>query len=154
MLQRISFTRIDTGGKEGKLVKMASVDTISNLIISIKNSNDAKHSTLNVPYSKLSEEIVKVLKREGFIQDYKVIELRKNINLLRIYLRYGVNGEKIFNEVKRVSKPGRRIYTPSKKIPKVNDGFGIAVLSTNKGVLSDKEARKANVGGEILFYIW
>lgn len=133
---------------------MASVDTVSNLLISIKNASDAKHSNVNVPYSKFSEKIVSVLKREGFIQDYKTIELRKNINLLRIYLKYGPNGEKIFNEARRISKPGRRIYTSVDKIPRVNDGFGIAILSTNKGVFSDKEAKKENVGGEVLFYIW
>ncbi len=133
---------------------MASIDPISNLIVSIKNASDAKHSALNVPYSKFSERIVNVLKREGYIQDYKVIEWRKNVNLLRIYLKYGPNGEKIFNEVKRISKPGRRVYVPLEKIPRVNDGFGIAVLSTTKGVFSDREARKEKVGGEVLFYIW
>lgn len=120
----------------------------------MKNSNSAGHSSLSVPYSKLSERIVDTLKREGFVKDYKIIELRKNINMLEIYLKYGPAGEKVFTEVKRISKPGRRIYVSSDKIPKVNDGFGIAVLSTNKGVLSDREARKEKVGGEVLFYIW
>ncbi len=133
---------------------MASVDTVSNFIISIKNAYNVKHLSTNTPYSKLNEAIAKVLKEEGFIKDYKVIEIRKNVKQLRIYLKYGPNGEKVFNNVKRISKPGRRIYSPVDKIPYVNSGFGIAVLSTNKGIFSDRVARKENVGGEILFHIW
>ncbi|MFN7182455.1 MAG: 30S ribosomal protein S8 [Planctomycetota bacterium] len=130
------------------------MDTVSNFIISLKNAYNANHSTVNTPYSKLNEAIAGVLKREGYIKDYQVIELRKNIKELRIYLKYGPNGEKVFSDLRRISKPGRRIYTSVSKIPRVNDGLGIAVLSTDKGVMSDREARKANAGGEILFYIW
>ncbi len=133
---------------------MSSVDTVSNFIISIKNAYNAGHQTVNTPYSKQNEAIARVLKEEGYIKDYKIIEIRKNVKELRIYLKYGPNGEKVFSNVKRISKPGRRIYLGVKKLPRVCDGLGIAVISTNKGILSDRQARRENVGGEILFYIW
>jgi small subunit ribosomal protein S8 len=133
---------------------MVSIDPVSNLVVAIKNANMVGHEVVNVPYSKFSENIVKVLLKEGYIKNYQVIEVREKVKELRIYLKYGPNGEKVINNIKRISTTGRRIYTSYKQIPKVCDGLGTCVLTTPKGVLSDKDAKKLKAGGEILFYIW
>jgi Ribosomal protein S8 len=108
---------------------------------------------VEVPASKLKREIAEILKREGFIRDAEYIDDGKQ-GILRIFLKYGPNNERVITGIKRISKPGLRVYAKKDEIPRVLGGLGIAILSTSKGVMTDKEARKANVGGEVICYVW
>ncbi len=133
---------------------MATNDTISDMLTRIRNATLAKHQTTAIPATKLTVSIARVLKQEGFIADFE--ETGENIDRhLVVSLKYeGKNRQSIIKRLKRVSKPGLRVYSNSKELPRVLGGIGIAIISTSKGILTDREARKQGVGGEVLCYIW
>ncbi len=129
-------------------------DPIADMLTRIRNANTAKHDTVDVPASKIKLAIADILVKEGYIAKYEVVE-NGNFKNIRITLKYGANkNEKIISGIKRISKPGLRHYVGSDELPKVLGGLGIAILSTNQGVITDKEARKLHVGGEVLAYVW
>src|SRR5690625_1943493 len=132
---------------------MVMTDPIADMLTRIRNANLVRHEQLELPASKLKTEIADILKREGYIRDYEVIEDNKQ-GILRIYLKYGANNERVITGLKRISKPGLRVYAKADEVPRVLNGLGIAIVSTSKGVLSDREARSQSVGGEVLAYIW
>ena len=128
-------------------------DTIADMLTRIRNANSMGYEEVTVPASKLKVELARILKEEGFIKEYKVVseDVQKNILLT---LKYGNKKEKVITGLKRISKPGLRVYAKSNEIPKVLNGLGIAIISTSKGIMTDKEARKQNLGGEVLAYVW
>lgn len=128
-------------------------DPIADMLTRIRNAIMASYDAVDIPVSKLRINIGKVLKSEGFIRNYKIISNREH-GMIRIFLKYDENGESVITGLKRVSRPGRRVYTKSDRIPQVLDGYGINVLSTSKGIMTDRHARKLRVGGEILCSIW
>ncbi|SNR85160.1 30S ribosomal protein S8 [Desulfurobacterium atlanticum] len=138
------------------------MDTVADFLSRIRNANLVYKEYVDTQYSKVNEAIAKILKEEGFIKDYEVIEepfkrARNPENrrkVLRIHLKYGPNRERVINEIKRVSKPGRRVYVGVEDIPLVKAGLGVAILSTNKGIIPGYKARKLGVGGEVLCYVW
>ena len=132
---------------------MVMTDPIADMLTRIRNANMARHEKLEFPASNMKKEIADILKREGFIRDYEVIEDNKQ-GVLRIFLKYGANDERVISGLKKISKPGLRVYAKAEELPKVLNGLGIAVVSTSKGVLSDKEARSQAIGGEVLAYVW
>ena len=133
---------------------MTMSDPIADMLTRIRNANTAKHDTVDVPSSKMKLAIADILVKEGFIKKYDVVE-DGNFKTIRITLKYGKDkNEKIISGIKRISKPGLRVYASKNEIPKVLGGLGTAILSTNQGVITDKEARKLGVGGEVLCYIW
>jgi small subunit ribosomal protein S8 len=132
---------------------MPVTDPLSDMLTRIRNAIIAKHSKVDVPASKIKISVAKILKDEGYVKNFKLIKDRKH-GVLRIYLKYDEFNEGVITGLKRMSKPGRRLYVKQKDIPLILNGMGIAVLSTSKGVLADREARKANVGGELLCSIW
>lgn len=132
---------------------MTITDPIADMLTRIRNAVAQSHESVEMPISKMKLELVKVLKEEGFIKKYEH-KVYDNKKYLKIILKYGVNGEKIISGIERVSKPGRRIYVPKAEIPKVLNGLGISILSTNKGILTGKQARISNTGGELLCKVW
>lgn len=132
---------------------MVMSDPIADMLTRIRNANMVRHESLEIPASRVKREIAAILKREGFIRDAEYIEDNKQ-GVLRIFLKYGPNNEKVISGLKRISKPGLRVYAKANEIPRVLRGLGIAILSTNKGIMTDKEARQQNVGGEVLAYVW
>ena len=132
---------------------MNITDPIADMLTRIRNANVGKHETVLVPVSKIKLAIADILVNEGFIEKYEIVEQDK-IKMRNISLKYGPNGEKVIRGLRRVSKPGLRNYANADEIPSVMNGLGIAIVSTNKGVITDKQARKENVGGEVLAYIW
>lgn len=132
---------------------MVMTDPIADMLTRIRNANVVRHEKLELPASKLKAEIADILKREGYVRDYEIIEDNKQ-GVLRIFLKYGANNERVITGLKRISKPGLRVYAKADEVPRVLNGLGTAIVSTSKGVLSDKEARAQAVGGEILAYIW
>lgn len=132
---------------------MGMTDPIADLLTRIRNANDAKHSTVEIPASNLKYEIANILKEEGFVRNVDYIKDAKQ-GTVRINLKYGSNGEKIITGLKRISKPGLRIYAKADEVPKVLNGLGIALISTSEGVVTDKVARAKNIGGEVLAYVW
>lgn len=132
---------------------MAVTDQVADLLTRIRNSNMAQHDYVEVLASRLGLEVVKILHSEGFVRNYDIIR-DKTQNRIRIGLKYGSRREKVITNLQRVSKPGRRMYTKRGDIPRVLGGLGIAILSTSSGVMTDREARKRGVGGEILCYVW
>lgn len=132
---------------------MVMSDPIADMLTRIRNANLVRHETVEVPASKLKREIAEILKREGFIRDAEYIEDSKQ-GIIRLFLKYGSNNERVISGLKRISKPGLRVYTKSSEVPKVLGGLGIAILSTSKGVMTDKEARNTKSGGEVLCYVW
>jgi small subunit ribosomal protein S8 len=133
---------------------MTISDPIADMLTRIRNANTAKHDTVDVPASKMKNSIAEILYTEGYIEKYEIIE-DGNFKTIRITLKYGKDkNEKIITGLKRISKPGLRVYAGKEDIPKVLGGLGIAILSTNQGVVTDKEARKLAVGGEVLAYVW
>jgi len=128
-------------------------DPIAEMLTRIRNANMIKAERVDIPASKLKLEITKILKEKGFIKGYKLLRDKKQ-GILRISLRYTNDGERVLTALKRISKPGRRVYVNKKEIPSVMGGFGTAVLSTSKGVLSDEVCRREGIGGEVLCYIW
>jgi small subunit ribosomal protein S8 len=130
-----------------------NTDPIADMLTRIRNAGMADHSSVEMPCSKLKVELAKVLKAEGYIIDFSVKEVDK-FKILSVTLKYQEDGKPIISKLKRVSKPGLRIYMKSKNLPKVIGGLGIAIVSTSKGLLTDRKARKENVGGEVLCYVW
>jgi len=128
-------------------------DPIADMLTRIRNALQIERSHVDIPSSKTKVGIAEVLQREGYIWDFEVVEEPPQ-NILRIHLKYGPNGERVIQRITRVSKPGRRIYSSMRDIPDEMQGLGISVLSTNKGLLSNREARKEHVGGEIVCKIW
>jgi len=130
-------------------------DTIADMLTRIRNAVRVEHSHVDIPHSKLKFGIADVLKREGYIWDYEVVTPEgAKTPLIRIQLKYGPNGERVIQHVKRISKPGRRVYQRATLLKPVLNGLGINILSTNCGVISDREARKSNVGGEVICEVW
>ncbi|WP_227764139.1 30S ribosomal protein S8 [Zhaonella formicivorans] len=132
---------------------MVMTDPIADFLTRIRNANTAYKETVEIPASRMKKAMAEILKEEGFIKDYEYIEDAKQ-GVLRIYLKYGPNKEKVITGLKRISKPGLRVYARKDEVPKVLGGLGIAVISTSKGIMTDKEARKAGVGGEVICYVW
>ncbi len=133
---------------------MTMSDPIADMLTRIRNANTAKHDTVDVPASKMKISIAEILVNEGYIKSYELVD-DGNFKNIHITLKYGANkNEKIINGIKRISKPGLRVYANAEDMPKVLGGLGIAIVSTNKGVVTDKEARNLNVGGEVLAYVW
>ena len=129
-------------------------DPIADMLTRIRNANTAKHDTVDVPSSKMKLSIAKILLDEGYIKAYELVD-NGNLKDIHITLKYGKDkNEKIISGLKRISKPGLRVYASKDELPKVLGGLGIAIISTNQGVVTDKEARKLNVGGEVLAFVW
>jgi small subunit ribosomal protein S8 len=128
-------------------------DPIADMITRIRNANTVKHETVDVPASNMKKSIADILLGEGFIKGYDVIEDGKQ-GIIRMQLKYGKNNEKVISGLKKISKPGLRVYAKKDEIPKVLGGLGIAILSTSNGIVTDKDARKLGVGGEVICYVW
>ena len=128
-------------------------DTIADMLTRIRNANAMRYTEVKVPASKLKLELARILKEEGFITDYKVLEETAQ-GMILLTLKYGPKKERVITGLKRISKPGLRVYAKKEEVPKVLNGLGIAIISTSKGLMTDKEARKENLGGEVLAYIW
>jgi small subunit ribosomal protein S8 len=128
-------------------------DPIADLLTRIRNAGSAEHEKVDIPASKLKVRIAEILKAEGFIRNFRLIENRKQ-GTLRVYLKYGAGSERAISGLVRVSTPGRRVYVTADKIPSILAGMGVAILSTSKGVMVDKDSRKQKVGGEVLCYVW
>ncbi len=132
---------------------MQITDTIADFLTRVRNANSAKHATVDVPASNMKKAIAQILVDEGYIKSYQLIEDGKQ-GVIRITLKYGDNKSQVITGLRRVSKPGLRIYSSCEDMPKVMKGLGIAIVSTSKGVMTDKKARELNVGGEVLAFIW
>lgn len=128
-------------------------DPIADMLTRIRNANTVFRSQVDVPVSKMKRSLAQILKEEGFIRDFELVE-NGHQGLLRIYLKYGPNREKVISGLRRISRPGLRIYARYEEIPKVLGGLGIAIVSTSRGIMTDKSARQERVGGEVLCYIW
>ncbi|MBQ3003795.1 MAG: 30S ribosomal protein S8 [Clostridia bacterium] len=132
---------------------MQMTDVVADMLTRIRNANDAKHETVEIPASNMKKAIAQILLDEGYIKEYKVTDDGKQ-GIITVTLKYGEGKQKIIQGIKRVSKPGLRIYAASQDIPKVRNGLGIAIVSTSRGIMTDKTARKENVGGEVLAFVW
>jgi small subunit ribosomal protein S8 len=132
---------------------MVMTDPIADFLTRIRNGNMVMHETVEAPSSKMKVSIAEILKEEGYIKDYEYIQDGKQ-GIIRVYLKYGPNKEKVITGIKRISKPGLRVYVKKDEIPKVLGGLGTAVISTSKGLMTDKNARKSGLGGEVICYIW
>ena len=132
---------------------MSMTDPIANMLTLVRNATRAKSEKVDIPNSKILAAIADILKKEGYIENFRVIKDTKLQGTLRVYLRY-VNKKSVIIDLKRVSRPGLRIYAGSKSIPKVLRGKGTAILTTSRGLMTDKEAREANIGGEVLCFVW
>ena len=132
---------------------MQITDPIADLLTRIRNANSAKHETVDIPASNMKKAIAKILLDEGYIKGYQVIDDSKQ-GIIRVTLKYGENKQKVITGLKRVSKPGLRVYASNENLPKVLKGLGIAIISTSKGIMTDKEARKLGVGGEVIAFVW
>ncbi|MEA3509050.1 MAG: 30S ribosomal protein S8 [candidate division NC10 bacterium] len=128
-------------------------DPIADMLTRLRNANAAGHEKVDIPSSRLKVEIARILKKEGFVTGYKVID-QDIQDILRVYLKYGSGNERVLRGITRTSKPGLRIYARSRKIPRVLSGMGIAIISTSKGIMTDREARNQGVGGEVLCHVW
>lgn len=132
---------------------MQITDTIADILTRIRNANSAKHATVDVPASNMKKAITQILVDEGYLKGYQIIDDGKQ-GIIRITLKYGENKSQVITGLRRVSKPGLRIYSSCEDMPKVMKGLGIAIVSTSKGVMTDKKARELNVGGEVLAFVW
>ena len=132
---------------------MNTTDPIADMLTRIRNSNSAKHKTVDVPASKMKTAIAEILFKEGYIKSFEVIN-NENQGIIRITLKYDEKGTRVIDGIKRISKPGLRVYAGKEELPRVLNGLGIAIISTSKGLKTDKEAREAGMGGEVLAYIW
>ncbi|KXH80803.1 MULTISPECIES: 30S ribosomal protein S8 [unclassified Sporosarcina] len=132
---------------------MTMSDPIADMLTRIRNANMVRHEKLEVPASNMKKQIAEILKREGFVRDVEYVEDSKQ-GIIRIFLKYGQNNERVITGLKRISKPGLRVYAKTNEVPKVLNGLGIALVSTSHGVLTDKEARAKQVGGEVVAYVW
>ena len=132
---------------------MQITDPIADMLTRIRNASSAKHDTVDVPASNMKKAIAEILLEEGYIKNFQLID-NSTQGIIRITLKYGANKKNVISGLKRVSKPGLRVYSKSEDMPKVLKGLGIALVSTSKGIMTDKKARQENVGGEVLDYIW
>ena len=132
---------------------MQITDTIADMLTRIRNAASAKHDSVDIPASNVKKAIAKILQDEGYIKGFSVAEDEKQ-GVIRVSLKYGANKAQVITGIRRVSKPGLRVYTNVEDMPKVRKGLGIAILSTPQGIMTDKQARNANVGGEVLAYVW
>ncbi|MFC0559061.1 30S ribosomal protein S8 [Halalkalibacter alkalisediminis] len=132
---------------------MVMTDPIADMLTRIRNANTVRHEKLELPASKVKKEIAEILKREGFIRDFEYIEDNKQ-GVIRIFLKYGSTNERVITGLKRISKPGLRVYAKAGELPRVLGGLGIALVSTSNGLMTDKDARQQQVGGEVLAYVW
>ena len=132
---------------------MQMSDVIADMLTRIRNANDAKHATVDIPASNMKKAIAEILVEEGYVKSYEVIEDGKQ-GTIRVTLKYQANKQKVIRGLKRVSKPGLRIYAGCEDMPKVMNGLGIAIVSTSKGIMTDKKARALKVGGEVLCFVW
>ena len=133
---------------------MSMTDPIADMLTRIRNANVAGHKTVDVPASKIKKSIAGILKEEGYILNYKVEGEKVSEKKITITLKYGPKNEKVISGIKRISKPGLRVYAKSNAIPRVLNGLGIAIISTSQGVMTDREARKQHAGGEVIAYVW
>ena len=132
---------------------MNTTDPIADMLTRIRNANSAKHKTVDVPSSKIKTAIAEILFKEGYIKSFELIS-DENQGIIRITLKYDEKGARVIDGIKRISKPGLRVYAGKEELPRVLNGLGIAIISTSKGLKTDKEAREAGMGGEVLAYIW
>ena len=132
---------------------MAMTDPIADMLTRIRNANSVNHEKVEIPGSKIKTAIADVLKQEGFIKDFSFTEDNKQ-GILTVFLKYGPNREKVITGIQRISRPGLRQYSKKRELPRVLGGLGIAIISTSKGIMSDKNARKAGLGGEVIAYVW
>ena len=132
---------------------MQITDPIADMLTRIRNANTAKHETVDIPASNMKKAIAEILNNEGYIKGYQIIEDGKQ-GVIRVTLKYTSNKEKVITGIKRISKPGLRMYAPADELPRVLKGLGIAIISTSKGIMTDKEARKLHIGGEVLAFVW
>ena len=132
---------------------MNTTDPIADMLTRIRNANSAKHKTVDVPASKMKTAIAEILFKEGYIKSFELIS-NENQGIIRITLKYDEKGARVIDGIKRISKPGLRVYAGKEELPKVLNGLGIAIISTSKGLKTDKEAREAGMGGEVLAYVW
>jgi small subunit ribosomal protein S8 len=135
---------------------MQITDPIADMLTRIRNANSVQHDKVDIPASRMKKAIAQILKSEGFVKDFDVIKKDENDvqGTIRVVLKYGANQEKVITGLKRISKPGLKVYVKSEQLPKVLGGLGVALISTSQGVMTDKQARKANLGGEVLAYVW
>lgn len=132
---------------------MVMTDPIADMLTRLRNANSVYHDKVEIPGSKIKQAIVDILKSEGFVKDYEFIPDDKQ-GTIRVNLKYGANREKVITGIKRISKPGLRVYAKKDQLPRVLGGLGIAIISTSKGIMSDKQARKEGLGGEVIAYVW
>lgn len=132
---------------------MVMTDPIADFLTRIRNANMVRHESFESPSSKIKENIAAILKEEGYIKDYEIIEDDKQ-NVIRVFMKYTSDNQRVITNLKRISKPGLRVYAKSHQIPKVLNGLGTALVSTSEGVITDKAARAKNIGGEVLAYVW
>lgn len=132
---------------------MTMTDPIADMLTRIRNANTVGHPTVDIPASKMKKSIAAILLEEGYIKGYDVIEDEKQ-GVIRVQMKYGANKERVISGIKKISKPGLKVYAKASEVPKVLGGLGIAIISTSNGVISDKEARKLGVGGEVICYVW
>ena len=128
-------------------------DPVADMLTRVRNGSLAEHEKVDIPASRLKVRLAEILKEEGFIKNFRLIEDKRQ-GVLRVYLKYGPGQERVISGLRRVSKPGRRLYVGAERIPSVLGGMGVAILSTPQGLLTDRESRKAKVGGEVLCYVW
>jgi small subunit ribosomal protein S8 len=128
-------------------------DPVADLLTRIRNASRAEHEKVDIPSSKLKVRVCEILKEEGFIKNFRVLEDTKQ-NTLRVYMKYGPGNERVISGLVRVSKPGRRVYVTHDKVPSILAGMGVAIVSTSRGVVTDRAARQQKVGGEVLAYVW
>ena len=132
---------------------MSMTDPIADMLTRVRNACQAQHTKVEVPGSKIKKEIARILLDQKFISNFAYIEDDKQ-GVIKMYLKYGTSGEPVISAIKRISKPGRRVYVKADQVPKVLNGLGVAILTTPKGIITDREARKLKTGGEVLCYIW
>ena len=132
---------------------MQITDPIADMLTRIRNANNAKHASVDIPCSNMKKSIAEILLEEGYIKNYQIIDDGKQ-GIIRVTLKYAENKQKVISGIKRISKPGLRVYAAKEDLPRVLRGLGIAIISTSKGIMTDKNARKENVGGEVLAYVW
>lgn len=132
---------------------MVMTDPIADMLTRIRNANMVRHEKVEIPASTIKKEIARILKEEGFIRDAEFVEDNKQ-GIIRLFLKYGPNNERVITGLKRISKPGLRVYAKNNEVPRVLGGLGLAIISTSTGVMTDKQARQAHVGGEVLAYVW
>jgi len=131
-----------------------TTDPIADMLTRIRNANSAKHKTVDIPASNMKLAIAKILFEEGYIKSFEEIKEENNQGIIRITLKYSEKGKRVIDGLKRISKPGLRVYASKDELPKVLNGLGIALISTSKGIMTDKNAREAGLGGEVLAYVW